>query len=165
MLVGTRLVSGIRALYELSLLSERRSTVRDLARKCGVREPFLRRVLLDLRARGYLEAQKGRFGGFRLVKSPQEIKIADLAKALEKQPTLAFGRARQDLLALDPTCSTYPFWANIEDKFLQELENLTLADVIAVAKVPTKRARTRRAKRPRPAPKRKSTRKAKKSRS
>lgn len=167
MLVGTRLVSGIRALYELSLLSERRSPVRELARKCGVREPFLRRVLLDLRARGYLETQKGRVGGFRLVKGPQEIKIADLAKALEKQPTLVFGRVRQDLLALDPTCSTYPFWANIEDKFLQELENLTLADVIAVAKVPTpaKRARTRTAKRTRPAPKRKSTRKAKKSRS
>lgn len=164
MLVGTRLASGIRALYELSRLPESRSPVRELARKCGVGEPFLRRVLLDLRARGYLEAQKGRVGGFRLVKKPQEIKIADLAKALERQPTVIFGRVRQDLMTLDPTCPTYPFWAKIEDKFLQDLENLTLADVTAMAKVPTKRARTRTTKQIPQAPKRKSTRKARKSR-
>ncbi len=143
MLVGIRLGSGIRALYELSRLPERRSAVRELAKACGVGEPFLRRILLDLRAKGYLEAQKGRVGGFTLVKDPREIKIADLAKTLEKQPTLVLGRVRRDLWAPDPSCPTYPFWANVEDKFLRDLESMTLADVIAVAKEPPPAKRTR----------------------
>lgn len=133
MLLGVRLATGIRALFELALLPERRSAVRDLARKCRTTEPFLRRILLDLRARGYLDAQKGRVGGFVLLRKPEEIKISDLAKVLEKEPMLALGRVNRDLLALDPTCPTYPFWKDLEGKFLEELERLTLADVLAQA--------------------------------
>ncbi|MCS7240108.1 MAG: Rrf2 family transcriptional regulator [Candidatus Bipolaricaulota bacterium] len=133
MLLGMRLGTGIRALYELALLPERRSAVRELARKCEVTEPFLRRIFLDLRAHGYLDAQKGRVGGFRLVKEPHTIKIGDLAKILEKEPTLVLGRIRRDLLTPDPSCPTYQFWKNLEDKFMAEIEKLTLADVIALA--------------------------------
>lgn len=133
MLLGMRLATGIRALYELALLPEHRSAVRELARKCEVTEPFLRRIFLDLRARGYLDAQKGRVGGFRLAKEPHTIKISDLAKILEKEPTLVLGRVRRDLLMPDPSCPTYQFWKNLEDRFMEEIEKLTLADVIALA--------------------------------
>ena len=148
MLVGMRLASGIRALYELALLPERRSAVREIAKSCGVSEPFLRRIFLDLRAKGYLEAQKGRAGGFKLIKEPQTIKIADLANILEKEPALVLGRVRRDLIPVDPSCPTYPFWKGLEDKFMQDMEKLTLADVIALAgeaKTSTKsRAKTAR---------------------
>lgn len=154
MLVGMRLASGIRALYELALLPERRSAVRDIAKSCGVSEPFLRRIFLDLRAKGYLEAQKGRAGGFRLVKEPQTIKIADLAKILEKEPAFVLGRVRRDLIPVDASCPTYPFWKSLEDKFAQEMEKLTLADVIALAGgARTSGARQSRAKTPRKAQK------------
>ncbi|MBC7222131.1 Rrf2 family transcriptional regulator [Candidatus Bipolaricaulota bacterium] len=143
-----RLASGIRALYELALLPERRSAVRELAKACGVSEPFLRRIFLDLRAKGYLEAQKGRVGGFKLVKEPQDIKIADLAKILEKEPALVLGRVGRDLLSPDPSCPTYPFWESMEQKFMQEMDKLTLADVIALAgeakrPAPAKKARAK----------------------
>lgn len=133
MLLGRRLASGIRALYELSKLPERRSAVRELARICGVSEPFLRRIFLDLRAKGYLEAQKGRVGGFKLVREPSEIKILDLAKILEKSPELVLGRTRRDLISVNPDCPTYPFWENVEKKMMEEMASLTLADVIALA--------------------------------
>ncbi len=154
MLLGMRLASGVRALYALALLPERRSAVRELAKTCGVSEPFLRRIFLDLRAKGYLEAQKGRVGGFKLVKEPQDIKIADLAKILEKEPTLALGRAGRDLLTPDPSCPTYAFWETLEEKFMQEMDKLTLADVIALAgeakpPAPTRKARKTTARRAR----------------
>lgn len=133
MLLGARLGHGVRALYELAILPERRSAVRDLAQKCGTTEAVLRRILLELRAAGYLEAQKGRVGGFRLLKDPQEIKIADIAKILEREPALTLGGMRRDLLAVDPQCPTYPFWRAFEEKFLAELAQATLADVIALA--------------------------------
>jgi Rrf2 family protein len=133
MLLGVRLASGVRALYELALLPGRRSAVREIARICGVTEPFLRHIFLDLRAKGYLEAQKGRVGGFKLIKEPQAIKIADLAQILEKEPTLVLGRVGRDLLPVGPDCPTYPFWKSVEEKFMQEIDKLTLADVIALA--------------------------------
>ncbi len=148
MLLGSRLAVGIRALYELALLPERRSAVRTLAKNCGVTESFLRRILLDLRAKGYLGAQKGRVGGFTLIKDPGTIKIVELAKILEKQPTLVLGQMRRGLLMLDPDCPTYPFWTNVEEKFMAELKNLTLADVMAMASKSSqgKRSRTKTAK-------------------
>jgi len=150
MLVGARLANGVRALYELALLPERRSAVWELARKIGVSEPFLRRILLDLRAKGYVEAQKGRVGGFRLVKEPQNIKIRDLVGILEKSPVLAFGRAQRNLTAVDESCPTYPFWKDLEEKFYSTLGEKTLADVIAVAQkvpeAPPKRTRRKTSK-------------------
>lgn len=150
MLVGARLASGVRALYELALLPERRSAVWDLARKVGVSEPFLRRILLDLRAKGFVEAQKGRVGGFRLVKEPQNIKIRDLVGILEKSPVLAFGRVQRNLTAVDESCPTYPFWKELEEKFYASLGDKTLADVIAVAQkapeAPPKKTRRRTTK-------------------
>lgn len=133
MLLGTRLGYGVRALYELALSPERRSAVRDLAQRCGTTEAVLRRILLDLRAAGYLEAQKGRLGGFRLIQEPQAIKIVEVAKVLERQPALILGGTRRDLLSVDPACPTYPFWQSLEEKFLGELSQATLADVIALA--------------------------------
>lgn len=133
MLLGTRLGYGVRALYELALSPERRSAVRDLAQRCGTTEAVLRRILLDLRAAGYLEAQKGRVGGFRLVKEPQAIKIAEVAKILEREPAVILGGMRRDILRVDPACPTYPFWQSLEEKFLGELGQATLADVIALA--------------------------------
>jgi len=155
MLLGTRLATGVRALYELTLLPERRSAVREIARICGVTEPFLRRIFLDLRAKGYMEAQKGRVGGFKLVKEPQTIKIADLAKILEKEPALVLGRVGRDLLSVGPDCPTYPFWKSVEEKFMQEINKLTLADVIALG--PSKAGRGGRTKTGRKARKTKSS--------
>lgn len=146
MLLGKRLGYGVRALYELAILPERRSAVRDLAKKCGTTEAILRRILLDLRAAGILEAQKGRMGGFRLVKEPQEIKIAEVAEVLEREPALALGGARRDLMAPQPDCPAYPFWRSLEDKFLQELGQATLADVIALAREAQEERRTKRGK-------------------
>lgn len=154
MLLGTRLGYGVRALYELALSPERRSAVRDLAQQCGTTEAVLRRILLDLRAAGYLEAQKGRMGGFRLIKDPQAIKIADVARVLEREPVLALGGLRRDALRLEPDCPTYPFWQALEEKFLGELAQATLADVIALASTaerppapPRGRAKAKRARR------------------
>jgi Rrf2 family protein len=113
MLVGARLANGVRALYELALLPERRSAVWELARKIGVSEPFLRRILLDLRAKGFVEAQKGRVGGFRLVKDPQNIKIRDLMGILEKSPVLALGRVQRNLTAVDESCPYLPILEGI----------------------------------------------------
>lgn len=146
MFLGARLASGVRALYELAVLPERRSAVRDLARKCGVSEPFLRRILLDLRAKGYVEAQKGRMGGFRLVRDPTHIKVRDIAEALEKSPVLVFGRVQRDLMPLDERCLTYPFWKAVEEKFHGELGAKTLADVVAAAQAPRAPGRARPAK-------------------
>lgn len=144
MLLGARLAHGVRALYELAILPERRSAVRDLAQKCGTTEAILRRILLDLRAAGYLEAQKGRVGGFRLVKDPQEIKLIDVAKVLEREPAVALGGMRRDLLPLEPQCPTYLFWQTMEAKFLGEVSQATLADVIALAGEAERRRMTRR---------------------
>lgn len=133
MFLGTRLGLGVRALYELAILPGRRSAVRDLAQTCGTTEAVLRRILLRLRAAGYLEAQKGRAGGFRLVQDPQAIRIAAVAQVLEEKPVLTLGRPRRGLGALPPDCPTLPFWQALEERFLAELEKATLADVIALA--------------------------------
>lgn len=135
MILGRRLGYGMRLLYELASSPGEYVTVREVAERCGAPELFLRRILMDLRKAGYTEAQKGRAGGFRLVKNPDEVKLAEMLNVLEGEPVLVLGKLRRDGYIPEPDSPTYQFWANVEKKFLEELGSYTLADLTQMAAV------------------------------
>lgn len=137
MLTTKRVGYGLRILYDLAVNAEEFQSARTLAESYKVPETFLRRVLMDLRRAGLVEAQKGRIGGYKLARKPEEISIAEVIKVLEPEGLeLAYAQisGRAGTFSLPRSCPTWPFWNRIEGKFLKELEQATLADLIALSK-------------------------------
>ncbi len=137
MLTTKRIGYGLRLLYDLAVNAEDFQSARVLAESYKVPETFLRRILMDLRRAGFVEAQKGRIGGYKLAKKPEEIKIAQVIRALEPEGLeLGFAQlgGRAGAVSLPKSCPTWPFWNRLEEKFLRELEEATLADLIALSK-------------------------------
>ena len=99
-------------------------------------ETFLRRILMDLRRAGFVEAQKGRIGGYKLAKKPEEIKVGAVIRALEPGALeLAYGQLRgrgAGVHPVDKSCPTWPFWNRLETQLLKDLENTTIADLVAM---------------------------------
>lgn len=137
MITSKRLGYGVRILYELATKPTGYHSAREIADGYHVPEAFVRKILLDLRRAGVVTAQKGRTGGYRLARSPQEIKLDQVIKALEPEtPVLVYGKVRGGGYPMNEGCPTVPFWRQLEACFIQELAGSTLADVVGLAKKP-----------------------------
>lgn len=140
MITSKRFGYGVCVLYELATREGGYHSARDIAQGYSVPEAFVRRILLDLRRAGLVDAQKGRTGGYRLAHPPTAIKLGQLVKALEPEmPTLVYGRQRRGTSMRTEECPVAPFWKGIEDQFSQVLAETTLADVIARAQAAPER--------------------------
>lgn len=80
---------AIRALMELA---RRRDTepvlIAEVAKNEGIPKKFLELILLELRNKGYVYSKKGKGGGYALARSPEELKVGEVIRALE-------GRSRE----------------------------------------------------------------------
>jgi len=138
MLTSRRISYGLRILCDLATNAEGFQSAHTLAEVYKVPETFLRRILMDLRRAGFVEAQKGRIGGYKLARKPEAIKVGAVIRALEPEALeLAYGQLRgrgAGLQPVDKDCPTWPFWNRLETRLLEELENATLADLLALSK-------------------------------
>jgi len=81
---------GLRAVVQLARIGPRHyAQSRDLSQaESGMPSKYLEAILLTLRRGGFLESKVGREGGYRLAKSPKEIRIGDLIRRLEGRLTV-----------------------------------------------------------------------------
>jgi Rrf2 family protein len=101
----------------------------DLARRTGVPEAYLAKVLRRLVSHDILRATKGHGGGFALARSPDRICFVDVLEAVDSMPLenrCAFGRPRCS--PADP-CALHPVWSRLKEAFLDWARSTTLADV------------------------------------
>jgi len=132
---SSRLLTGtaeyaLRALAELAA-GEPGEVVRavDLARRTGVPEAYLAKVLRRLVSHDVLRATKGHGGGFMLARPPSEIRFVDVLEAVDSMPLAnrcAFGRPK---CSSEDPCALHPVWTRLKDTFLDWARTTTLADV------------------------------------
>jgi Rrf2 family protein len=80
---------GLRAVVQLARTGPHQYVQsRDLAQEESLPNKFLEAILLTLRRGGFLESKVGREGGYRLARSPREIKVGELIRRLEGRLTL-----------------------------------------------------------------------------
>ncbi len=132
---SSRLLTGtaeyaLRALAELATCGtgEMVRTV-DLAKRTGVPEAYLAKVLRRLVSHQVLRATKGHGGGFALARAPADIRFVEVLEAVDSMPLAnrcAFGRP--SCSSSDP-CPLHPVWTKLKDSFLEWAKTTTLADI------------------------------------
>jgi Rrf2 family transcriptional regulator, nitric oxide-sensitive transcriptional repressor len=90
---------------------------------------YLAKVLSDLARAGILDSSRGPGGGFRLVKDPRAIALADVVHALdgtdERRCLLGHGRCGDN-----PGCTAHARWAPIANEMDAFFGKTTLADLL-----------------------------------
>jgi len=133
MILSKRTDYGMRILYELAVEPLSYHSARALSDRHHVPEAFLRKILQDLRQAGIVAAQKGRTGGYRLAKAPEEISVSEVLAALEG-PVPKLACIVGEDCRIDQSCPTAPLWKHIERRISEELSRLSLADVVTMAR-------------------------------
>jgi Rrf2 family protein len=126
------------ALKALGVLSERgpgqATLIADIAEREGIPRKFLEAILRELRQHGLLSAQRGRGGGYRLRKPPEEIALAEIVRVLDGPlaPVPCLSRSAYQRCAeckSEQTCGVRMVLKELHEATERVLENTTLADL------------------------------------
>lgn len=125
----------------LTYLAQRRGEgyhlARTIAEDIQLPAPFLSKILVTLVGRGILKSQRGRGGGFCLVREPAEITLYAI---IDSQEDLSRPRAcmlGQDECSDERACPMHEFWSNASAQWLSRLESTTLKDLVQFCEDPS----------------------------
>ena len=85
MKVSTRGDYASRALLSLALHADESgpTSVRDIAERTGLPQPYLEQILLALKGAGLVRSKRGVGGGYVLARPPAEITLAEIVSAVD----------------------------------------------------------------------------------
>jgi len=122
---------AIRALTHVARVPQGESILgREVAESAGVPANFLAKIMLTLRNAGIVGATRGQGGGYRLLKSPDQItlmEVAELFDGISARPGCFLGErhACNDQEA----CSAHLRWKPVCDAYLRFMTTTTISDI------------------------------------
>ena len=131
---------SLRVLMYLALEPDRLSTIEEIAGSYDISKAHLMKVVHQLGLRGYVETVRGRRGGLRLARRPEEIRLGDVLRSTEGDMALVecFNPAGSQC-AIEPACRLRLVLHDALAAFLAVLDRHTLADLVARRRGPLTR--------------------------
>lgn len=138
MKVSTRGDYASRALLSLALHagSENPTSVRDIAERTGLPQPYLEQILLALKGAGLVRSKRGVGGGYVLARAPSAITLSQIVSAVDG-PIVAgdFGRPHENgACEHEGQCVLLMVWADVGEHMREHLDSFTLEDMVRRAR-------------------------------
>jgi len=138
MRVSTRGDYASRALLSLALHGgvSGPTSVRDIAERTGLPQPYLEQILLALKGAGLVRSKRGVGGGYVLAREPEQITLGEIVSAVDGPIALGdFGEPHKDgACDHEGQCVLLSVWAGIGGQIRRHLDSFTLADIAAMAR-------------------------------
>ncbi|HYD29933.1 MAG TPA: Rrf2 family transcriptional regulator [Azospirillaceae bacterium] len=127
------------ALRALMMLAERADDdlvlISEIAEQENVPKKFLEAILLELRKHGILDSKRGKSGGYRLARSPEQITFGEVIRILDGHlaplPCASVTAYRPCDDCGDPaTCTVRWLMREVRDSISEVLDRRTLSDAV-----------------------------------
>ncbi|HXW33523.1 MAG TPA: Rrf2 family transcriptional regulator [Acidimicrobiales bacterium] len=134
MRVSTRGDYASRALLSLALHAgdESPTSVRDIAERTGLPQPYLEQILLALKGAGLVRSKRGVGGGYVLARPAEHITLGQIVSAVDG-PIVAgdFGRPHENgACEHEGQCVLLSVWSDVGEYMRTHLDSFTLADMV-----------------------------------
>lgn len=128
---------SLRVLMYLAVRPGQLATIEEISQAYGVSKAHLMKVVHELGRGGFLETTRGRGGGLRLARTPEEITVGAVIRQTEDKMDLVecFDPAT-NLCRIEPVCALHGVFAEALDSFLATLDGYTLADLVSRRRKP-----------------------------
>ncbi|MCC5953707.1 MAG: Rrf2 family transcriptional regulator [Acidimicrobiia bacterium] len=137
MKVSTRGDYASRALLSLALHVDEQgpTSVRDLAERTGLPQPYLEQILLALKGAGLVRSKRGVGGGYVLARHPKDIALSDILAAVDGPIVVGdFGDPHTGgACDHEGQCVVLALWAHVGNHMRTLLEQISLDDLVAMA--------------------------------
>ncbi len=138
MRVSTRGDYACRALLSLALHAEDigPQSVRDIAARTGLPQPYLEQILLALKGAGLVRSKRGVGGGYVLAREPEVISLAQIVSAVDGPIVLGdFGEPHKDgACDHEGQCVLLSVWDIVGGHMKSHLQSFSLAEMVRRAK-------------------------------
>lgn len=131
MWVSRRTDYATRAVLALTLADGGPLKLEDIARRTAVPRSVLEQVMPVLRAAGVVRSERGRVGGYRLNRSPEEVTLERVVRLFQGQlaPIGCATRRSPEFCPMELACSLRETWTEVRDATIAILERTTFADL------------------------------------
>ena len=138
MKVSTRGDYASRALLSLALHANdgRPNSVRDIAERTGLPQPYLEQILLALKGAGLVRSKRGVGGGYVLARLPEDISLAEIVGAVDG-PIAAgdFGAPHADgACDHEGQCVLLAIWGDVGTRMRTLLTSISLTDIAEMSR-------------------------------
>jgi Rrf2 family cysteine metabolism transcriptional repressor len=133
---STRSEYGVRLMVELARHhGEGPISLADVAEREDLPRPYLEQLVVSLRAAGLVTSTRGARGGYELTRSPGEIRMGEVLRALEGPiaPMICAADEPGHSSACGRTsfCTVNLLWVRVRDSITTAADSLALADLVA----------------------------------
>ena len=132
MMISTKGRYALRVMIDLAQNDgESFVSLKDVAERQGISMKYLEMIVSLLHKGHMVKSQRGKAGGYKLVKKPAEYTIGSILKLTEG--TLApVGCLEEGAEKCDRAteCITLPLWKKLDDQIDEYLESVTLEDLV-----------------------------------
>jgi Rrf2 family transcriptional regulator, nitric oxide-sensitive transcriptional repressor len=118
---------SIRVLLYLAARPDRLCSIPEIARAYGVSQNHLTKVVHELARAGYVATARGRFGGIRLGRAPEDINVGALIRFTEEN----FDLVECGTCIITQVCGLPRVLKEALAAFLAVLDRYTIADLMA----------------------------------
>ena len=116
MIVSTRGRYALRVMIDLTEHNDGGYVpLNDIAKRQGISEKYLESVVAALVKAGLLEGLRGKKGGYRLTKRPEEYTVGSVLRLTEKSlAPVACLDCEENTCERRDTCKTLPLWKKLD---------------------------------------------------
>ena len=112
------------------------TSVRDIAERTALPQPYLEQILLALKGAGLVRSKRGVGGGYVLARSPEDITIAQIVSAVDGPIGVGdFGQPHEDgACDHEGQCVLLAIWDTVGETMRNQLSSYSLAAVAEMTK-------------------------------
>lgn len=121
----------LRVLMYLALERDRLATIPEIAAAYDISENHLMKVVHQLARAGVIESVRGKGGGVRLARAPEDIRLGQIIRASEgSAPIVECLSDDAGCCAIAPACRLTAVLVKAFDALYASLDEYTLADLV-----------------------------------
>ena len=102
----------------------------DVSKRQGISRKYLEQVIALMHKAGYVESQRGKGGGYRLTRKPEDYTLGEILRAAEGSlaPVACLRDGAEECPRRDH-CQTLPMWTKFDSLVNDFFEGITIADL------------------------------------
>lgn len=133
MIVSTKGRYALRVMIDLAEhQAERYVPLKEVAARQDISEKYLENILKVLVQNGFLEGLRGKGGGYRLTRSPDQYTVAEILLLTEGSlAPVSCLTPEAPACERMANCRTYTMWKGLNDLIADYFGKITLADLAA----------------------------------
>ena len=124
---------AVMAMADLANVKDMKTTnLTEISLRQGISISFLEQIFLKLKKNNLVRSSRGPTGGYSLTRSPEEIKLSSIIKAVdEKVKTVGCKKeSKKGCTGKSIKCITHDLWDDLETHINNFFEKNTLRDIV-----------------------------------